>query len=118
MSKTLLFVIAVGLLMPIAVVHTQSPRGPEQKSLSIYYVDTEGGKAVLFVSSTGETLLYDTGTGGDGDRDLYRVMALIKASKLPLHQICHFIVLAYHRDHTPHTPGLSRKLPNPKRYRS
>ena len=111
MSKTLLFVIAVGLLMPIPVAHTQSPRGPEQKSLSIYYVDTEGGKAVLFVSSTGETLLYDTGTGGDGDRDLDRIMAVIKAANLPIQQLDHVIVSHYHGDHAGNAAALADKLP-------
>ena len=111
MSKTLLFVIAVGLLMPIPVAHTQSPRGPEQKSLSIYYVDTEGGKAVLFVSPTGETLLYDTGTGGDGDRDLDRIMAVIKAANLPIQQLDHVIVSHYHGDHAGNAAALADKLP-------
>jgi competence protein ComEC len=111
MRKRLLFVIALGLLMPIAVAQQQSPRGAEQKSLNIYYVDTEGGKAVLFVSSTGETLLYDTGTGGDADRDLDRILAVIKAANPPVQQLDHVIVSHYHGDHAGNAAALADKLP-------
>ena len=44
------------------------------KTLDIYVADTEGGKAALFVSPTGQTLLIDS--GNPGERDLTRVLAL------------------------------------------
>jgi len=88
MSKTLLFLIALSLLMPIAT----RAQGRERKPLDIYYIDTEGGKSALFVSPTGETLLYDTGTGGDSNRDLDRILAVMKAANLPIQQLDHVIV--------------------------
>src|SRR5438067_5071676 len=111
MRKTLLSVIALSLLMQIAAARTQSLREQEHKSLDVYYVDTEGGKAVLFVSPTGETVLYDTGTGGDSNRDLDRILAVIKAANLPVQQLDHVIVSHYHGDHAGNAAGLADKLP-------
>ncbi len=49
------------------------------KSLDIYVIDVEGGNAVLFVAPSGESMLVDTGNGGDGAvRDAGRIMAAVK----------------------------------------
>ena len=45
------------------------------KPLQIYVVDTEGGKATLFVSPPGRSLLIDTGNPGGRDTD--RIMEVI-----------------------------------------
>src|SRR2546427_2064540 len=111
MRKTLLSVIALCVLIPITAGRTQNPREQEHKTLDIYYVDTEGGKAVLFVSPTGETMLYDTGTGGDSNRDLDRILAVIKAANLPVQQLDHMIVSHYHGDHAGNAAALADKLP-------
>src|SRR5213592_4099089 len=111
MHKTLLSVIALTLLLQIAAARPQNPREQEHKSLDIYYIDTEGGKAVLFVSPAGETLLYDTGTGGDGNRDLESILAVIKAANLPVEQLDHVIVSHYHGDHAGNAAALADKLP-------
>ena len=110
-GKTLPFLMAVALLTPIAVARTQRAQLQEQKPLDIYYIDTEGGKAVLFVSPTGETLLYDTGTGGDANRDLDRIMAVIKTANLAIQQLDHVIVSHYHGDHAGNAAALADKLP-------
>src|SRR5215210_7111682 len=39
----------------------RSARPPSSATLDIYIVDTEGGKAALYVSPAGETVLIDTG---------------------------------------------------------
>src|SRR5438094_7896693 len=111
MHKTLLSVIALTLLLQIAAARPQNPREQEHKSLDIYYIDTEGGKAVLFISPAGETLLYDTGTGGDGNRDLDRILAVIKAANLPVEQLDHVIVSHYHGDDYGNAAVLADKLP-------
>src|SRR5260370_17032721 len=108
MYKRLLFPGALALLMSIAAGQAQAQ---ERKPLDIYYIDTEGGKAVLFVSPTGETLLYDTGTGGDSNRDLDRILAVIKAANLSIQQLDHVIVSHYHGDHPGHAAALPSKLP-------
>jgi hypothetical protein len=48
----------------------------DAKRLQIYVVDTEGGKAALFVSPAGETALVDSGNPGGRDTD--RIMAAIE----------------------------------------
>src|SRR5437867_13055410 len=111
MYKTIRFVMAVMLLTPMAVVPMQRPQAQDRRPLDIYYVDTEGGKAVLLVSPTGETLLYDTGTGGDSNRDLDRVLAVIKVANLPIEQLDHVIVSHYHGDHAGNAAALADKLP-------
>ena len=111
MRKIVLFVAAVALLVPIAAVHTQGQNTQGQKTLDVYYIDTEGGKAVLFVSPSGETMLFDTGTGGDNNRDLDRILAVIKAANLPTQQLDHVIVSHYHGDHVGNAGALADKLP-------
>ena len=56
---------------------TPRPAPPAQagKTLDIYVADTEGGKAALFVSPTGQTLLIDS--GNPGERDLTRILAML-----------------------------------------
>jgi len=55
-------------------------------NLSIYWIDVEGGAATLFVSPSGESMLFDTGFP-DGDRDAKRIYAA--AQKAGLRQIDH-----------------------------
>jgi len=66
--------------------------------LQIYVVDVEGGKAMLVVSPTGESLLVDTGNVGAGaHRDAGRILAAVHDAGL--HQIDHLVTTHWHRDH-------------------
>src|SRR5438445_12703637 len=47
----------------------------QTRNLEIYWIDVEGGASTLFVSPTGESLLFDTGFPGNGDRDATRIHA-------------------------------------------
>ena len=58
----LLVVLAV-CAMPMA----SSAQAQAGKTLDIYYIDTEGGQATLFVSPSGQTLLVDAGNSGERD---------------------------------------------------
>ena len=60
--KVLLFV-ATALLVPISVVRAQQQT--QKKPLDIYFLDTEGGQATLFVSPSGQSMLVDTGFPGN-----------------------------------------------------
>ena len=62
------FVVVVGLMAGIIGLWAQ----PRAGMLNIYYIDTEGGQSTLFVGPTGESLLVDTGNGGE--RDLGRII--------------------------------------------
>ena len=66
--------------------------------LQIYVVDVEGGKAMLVVSPTGESLLVDTGNVEAGaQRDASRILAAVHDAGL--HHIDHLVTTHWHRDH-------------------
>jgi competence protein ComEC len=83
----------------LAAVVSASVAGAEtRKTLDIYVVDVEGGNAVLFAAPSGESVLVDTGNGGDGAvRDAGRIMAAVKDAGVQ--QIDHLIITHYHNDH-------------------
>ena len=76
-------------------------RGPG-KPLEIYVVDTEGGKATLFVSPAGQSLLIDSGNPGMRDTD--RIMEVISAAGVK--QIDFLLSTHYHVDHWLGLPGM------------
>jgi competence protein ComEC len=93
MHRTMLLILILGLSASLAVAQSKTP-----KSLDIYVIDVEGGNAVLFVAPSGDSMLVDTGNGGDGAvRDAGRIMAAIKDAGVK--QIDHLIITHYHNDH-------------------
>src|SRR3982751_1270382 len=77
------------------------------KPLDIYVVDTEGGKAALWVAPSGQTLLIDT--GNPGSRDLDRLMAAI--TEAGVKQIDYLILTHYHVDHVGGLTELAKRIP-------
>ena len=67
-------------------------------TLDIYVIDVEGGNATLFATPSGESLLIDTGNGGQAAaRDAGRIMAAAQDARLT--RIDHLITTHYHGDH-------------------
>ncbi len=93
--------LAAGLITPPLA--AQSPT----KTLQIYYVDTEGGQATLFVAPSGESLLVDTGNPGTRDTD--RIMLAIDDAGVK--QIDHLVLTHYHGDHIGGLAELSKRIP-------
>jgi beta-lactamase superfamily II metal-dependent hydrolase len=94
MLKPLRFVVSflgvaltAGVLLP-----AQAGNG---RTLDIYFVDTEGGQATLFVSPSGQSVLVDT--GNPGPRDARRITDAVKHAGLT--QIDYLVVTHYHGDH-------------------
>lgn len=83
------------------------PAAKAGKTLDIYVADTEGGKAVLFVSPTGQTLLIDS--GNPGERDLTRILAMIGDAGVK--QIDYLLSTHYHVDHIGGMQELSKRIP-------
>lgn len=77
------------------------------KSLDIYLMDAEGGKAVLFVSPSGETVLIDT--ANPVARDTERIMAML--TEAGVKQIDHLILTHYHVDHVGGLQELAKLVP-------
>ena len=64
--------IALSSVLVLAAGLLAAQTRPVTKPLEIYVVDVEGGKADLWVTPAGQTLLIDT--GNPGARDVDRIM--------------------------------------------
>ena len=93
--------IALVLCLPVLQAQTSA------KSLNIYFIDTEGGHATLYVSPTGESMLVDTGFPGERDSD--RIMAAINDAGLK--QLDYLLLTHYHVDHVGGVEALAKRIP-------
>ena len=81
------------LLLAVSLATVQA-----QETLEIYLIDVEGGGATLFVSPAGESLLIDTGNGGQNAvRDARRIMDAMEDAGVA--DIDHLITTHWHGDH-------------------
>lgn len=76
------------------------------QTLDIYFIDTEGGQANLYVSPTGESLLVDT--GNPGERDHQRIMDVVRAAGLE--RLDHLVISHFHGDHHGGLEGLAQAI--------
>src|SRR5499427_3541425 len=81
----------------------------QTRNFEIYWIDVEGGAATLFVSPSGESLLFDTGFPGNGDRDAKRIYTA--AQNAGLKQIDHVVISHWHADHEGGLNALSKLIP-------
>ena len=79
------------------------------QTLHIYAIDVEGGKATLYVSPSGESMLVDTGYAGNDNRDADRIVAAAKAAGVK--RIDYLVITHYHGDHAGGVPQLAAKMP-------
>ena len=77
------------------------------KSLDIYFIDTEGGQATLYISPAGQSLLVDA--GNSGERDLNRILEVLKVAGVK--QLDHFWLTHYHGDHYGSLFDVSKQIP-------
>src|SRR5579871_4878073 len=82
--------------------------GRAARTLDVYDIDVEGGKAVLIVSPSGESMLYDVGWPGNDGRDVNRIVAAAKAAGLE--QIDYLVISHYDIDHLGDVPLLVSKF--------
>jgi beta-lactamase superfamily II metal-dependent hydrolase len=112
--RPLLLALAVLVAFPAlrqaSVSSGQAAQTRTAKNLEIYVVDVEGGNATLFVSPSGESVLIDSGNGGDGAvRDAGRIMAAIKDAGLT--HIDNLITTHWHGDHFGGMAELAARIP-------
>jgi beta-lactamase superfamily II metal-dependent hydrolase len=105
--RTLSLVLTAALVATSSVAAQTPASARSSRTLDIYVTDTEGGKATLFVSPSGETVLVDT--GNPGDRDLNRIMQVLGAAGVK--KIDYLISTHYHRDHIGGLQALAQRIP-------
>ena len=79
------------------------------QTLEIYAIDVEGGKATLFVSPSGESMLVDTGYDAPNGRDAERILKV--AALAGVRQLDYLVITHYHKDHIGGVARLSKRLP-------
>src|SRR5271163_947724 len=79
------------------------------QTLKFYAIDVEGGKATLYVSPSGESMLIDTGYADYDNRDANRIVAA--AASAGVKRIDYLVISHYHRDHAGGVPQLAAKMP-------
>jgi beta-lactamase superfamily II metal-dependent hydrolase len=100
MKTVLAAALAAALAVPLAA-------QTRKTTLEIYVVDTEGGKATLFVPPSGQAVLIDSGNPGGRDTD--RIMAVL--ADAGVRQIDYLISTHYHVDHVGGMPELATRVP-------
>jgi beta-lactamase superfamily II metal-dependent hydrolase len=99
MRKLLLIACLVFLSAPLRAAGT----------LTVYFIDVEGGQATLFVSPSSETMLVDTGFPDNNGRDAQRILAA--ARDAGIHQIDYLVITHYHLDHVGGVSQLADLIP-------
>ena len=104
----------LGVALAALLLSGSSAVAQNNANLRIYWIDVEGGASTLFVSPTGESLLFDTGNPGNGDRDAKRIFETAK--KAGLTRIDHVVISHWHGDHVGGLEALSKMIPLGKFY--
>ena len=102
MSKTLTF-----LLLGVLCASPIPCQTREVDTLDVYFIDTEGGQATLFVSPSGEPAMVDS--GNPGGRDMGRIMAVVR--EVGLTKIDFLVTTHYHVDHIGGMRELAAQIP-------
>ncbi len=98
--------IAVTAITVPARAQDSAGRAAAARPLVVYVVDTEGGKAALYVSPSGESLLIDSGSPGGRDTD--RIMAAVADAGLT--KIDYLLSTHYHVDHIGGMQELAKRI--------
>ena len=77
------------------------------KTLDMYVIDVEGGKSLLLVSPSGQSMVIDTGPGGN--REVDRIVEACKAAGVK--KIDYMVVSHYDGDHVGGVPALAARMP-------
>jgi competence protein ComEC len=106
--------VLLGAALAALILGASGGMAAQNANLRIYWIDVEGGASTLFVAPTGESLLFDTGNPGNGDRDAKRIFETAK--KAGLSRIDHVVISHWHGDHVGGLEALSKMIPLGKFY--
>jgi competence protein ComEC len=107
--RRVVVVIAAMIGVTSAPAARPQPAAAAADTLTVYFIDVEGGQATLFVTPAGESMLIDTGFAGFEGRDANRVLAAIKDAGLA--KLDDLLITHYHNDHVGNAPVFASKLP-------
>jgi len=79
------------------------------KTLEMYVIDVEGGKSLLIVSPSGESMLVDGGNPGNNGRDAGRIADAVHAAGLQ--RLDYLVVTHYDGDHVANVPAVVERVP-------
>ena len=86
--------------------------GQAASTLQIHTIDVEGGKAVLFIAPSGESMLIDAGwPSGLPNREPSAPRIAASAKALGLKQIDHLVISHFDGDHLGDVPALAALIP-------
>lgn len=92
--RMLSLALLVYCLSPVA----PAPADEKDSRLDLYFIDVEGGAALLLVTPEGESLLVDSGYPDNGGRDLKRILHVLR-DVAGRKQLDHAAVSHWHLDH-------------------
>lgn len=82
--------------------------GPADKTLDIYWIDSEGGGSTLIVTPAGQSVLIDSGNPGGRDAErIHRVATQVARLK----KIDHYVTTHFHVDHFGGAAELAARMP-------
>ena len=79
------------------------------KTLDMYVIDTEGGKALLLISPSGQSMLVDAGFPGFNERDAMRIERAAQAAGVKKFDF--LVVTHYDLDHVNNVPATVARVP-------
>jgi beta-lactamase superfamily II metal-dependent hydrolase len=82
-----------------------------ERNLEIYVIDVEGGKAVLVVSPTGQSMLIDAGWPASNNRQASTERIVEAARAAGLKRIDYLVITHFDLDHIGDVPELVTKIP-------
>ena len=115
--------ISVLLLAGLLGAITLDAQAPGAKALDIYFLDTEGGQATLFIAPSGQSMLVDTGFAGNQGmppgaaasgsagitRDADRITTVLKLANVSV--LDYLVITHYHGDHVGNAAELAGRIP-------
>ncbi|HSW51080.1 MAG TPA: MBL fold metallo-hydrolase [Bryobacteraceae bacterium] len=99
--KRIFLIALAGLILASAL--------PAAKTLDMWVIDTEGGKALLLLSPDGQSMLVDTGFPGFNGRDTNRILEACQAAGVA--KLDFLVTTHYDGDHVANTPSVVAKIP-------
>src|ERR1700680_3578232 len=98
------------LLVPVLATFFASAL-PADKTLDVYTIDVEGGKALLVVSPAGESLLIDVGWPKSANREASTQRLITELKAAGVKRIDYLVISHFDTDHMGDVPGLVDRFP-------